>query len=94
MAKGKKTGGRKAGTPNVVTADVRASIALIAQRNVESVESWLRQVDDPAKRVDLFLRMIEYHIPKLTRAELSGPDGGPLAVNITDPTRAKHRPAE
>lgn len=28
------------------------------------------------------------------KVALTGPEGGPLAVNITDPTRARHRPTE
>lgn len=69
MARGKKTGGRSRGTPNKATQDVRAAIALIAERNVQSFETWLTQIEDPAKRCDVFLRAIEYHIPKLSRAE-------------------------
>lgn len=72
MAKGGKTGGRKPGTPNRATADVRATIALVAERNVSRLEEWLDRVaeDDPEKAADLFLRMIEYHVPKLARSEM------------------------
>jgi len=31
--------------------------------------------------------MAEYHIPKLARTEHTGEGGGPLQVNIIDPTR-------
>lgn len=82
MAKGQKTGGRKSGTPNKSTADVRAAIALIAQRNIDRVEQWLREVEDPAKRVALFLDLCEYHIPKLSRAELTGDGGKPIEVTV------------
>lgn len=82
MAKGKKTGGRRAGTPNKATADVRATIALIAERNIESVERWLKDIEDPAKRVSLFLDLCEYHIPKLARTEHTGKDGKDLTVNV------------
>jgi len=87
VAKGKKYGGRKKGTPNKSTADVRAAIAQIAQNNVGKVQQWLEAIEDPAKRVGLFLDLCEYHIPKLSRAELAGEGGGPLQVNIVDPTR-------
>jgi hypothetical protein len=82
VAKGQKHGGRKKGTPNKATADVRAAIALIAQRNVRKVEKWLEEVEDPAKRVDLFLSMCEYHIPKLARTELTGKDGKDLPLVV------------
>jgi hypothetical protein len=71
--KGVKTGGRKAGVPNKASQDVRAAIALIAERNVGKFETWLDQVagEDPAKAADIFLRAIEYHIPKLARTDLT-----------------------
>ena len=81
MAYGRKTGGgSRQGKPNKTTVDVREAIALIAQRNVEKFESWLEQVaaEDPGKAADLYLKAIEYHIPKLARTEQSGPDGGPV----------------
>lgn len=83
--KGKKTGGgSRKGKPNKATADVRATMALIAGRNVERFETWLEQTakDDPGKAADLFLKAIEYHIPKLSRAEHTGPDGGPVKQTV------------
>ena len=74
-------GGRKAGQPNKVTTDVRAAIAVFAQAHVGQMGEWLCAVEDPAKRLDLYLRAIEYHIPKLGRTELTGKDGG--NINIT-----------
>ena len=81
MAKGLKTGGgSRLGKPNRTTVDVREAIALIAQRNVVNFETWLNQVasEDPGKAADLYLKAIEYHIPKLARSEQTGPDGGPV----------------
>ena len=86
MAKGIKTGGgSRQGVPNRATADVRQAIALIAQRNVGNFETWLGEValEDPGKAADLYLKAIEYHIPKLARSEVSGPDGGPQIVEAT-----------
>lgn len=83
MAAGKKYGGRKPGTPNKTTTDVREAIALIAQRNVGKVQQWLESIEDPAKRVGLFLDLCEYHIPKLARTEITGKDGGAVIVQST-----------
>ena len=95
---GKREGaGRKPGVPNRTTADVRATIAMIAERNVSRLEKWLDQIaqEDPNKAADLFLRMIEYHIPKLARSEVTGDGGGPVKheVHIVDPTRRPNDPA-
>jgi hypothetical protein len=61
--------------PNKTTIEVREAIAAFANANVGQMGEWLNQIDDPAKRLDLFLRAIEYHIPKLARTEGAGPDG-------------------
>lgn len=78
--------GRKRGTPNKVTADVRQAFSEILQRNAASVEGWIQDVSekDPYKAVDLMLRLAEYHIPKLARSELTGAGGGPVIVRMDE----------
>ncbi|NBV87791.1 MAG: hypothetical protein EBS01_16320 [Verrucomicrobia bacterium] len=71
--------GRKAGVPNKSTRDVREAIAEFARANVDQMSEWLEAIPDPARRLDLYLRAIEYHIPKVARTEITGPDGGPVA---------------
>jgi hypothetical protein len=93
--------GRKPGTLRKTTVDVRAAIAQFAQDNVEQMSAWLCQIVDPAKRLDLYLRAIEYHIPKLGRMELTGANGGPvqterierLIVDPANPDRPSLPPA-
>lgn len=87
MAKGIKTGGgSRQGKPNKCTQDVREAIALIAQRNVGNFETWLGQVadEDPGKAAELFLKAIEYHIPKLARSEITGKDGKDIVIHISN----------
>ena len=81
MAGVKGRSGRTAGTPNKVTRDVREAIAVFAQDNVEQMSEWLNAIEDPAKRLELYLRALEYHVPKLARTEVTGNDGGPVDVN-------------
>lgn len=73
--------GRPKGAPNKATADVREAIAKLAQDLGPSLQSWIETVaeDDPGKAADIFLRAIEYHVPKLARGELTGAGGIPLA---------------
>lgn len=83
MALGKKTGGgSRKGKVNKATKDVRAAIAQLAELNVAKVQEWLDRVAqvDPDKALDLYFKMIEYHIPKLARSEHTGRDGGPIAL--------------
>lgn len=42
-------------------------------------ETWLVE-PNPAKAFELFQSVVEYHVPKLNRTELSGPDGGAVKV--------------
>lgn len=77
-----KTGGRAKGTPNVSTTTVRDAIAKFAVLAAPKFWEWLEQVKDPAKKIELASRVIEYHIPKLSRSEVSGEDGGPIVVEL------------
>ena len=81
--------GRPKGSPNKATAAVREAMAVFAEGNVHKLQEWLEAVaeggegrtPDPAKAADLFLKAIEYHIPKLARTEVTGQDGGPVEVS-------------
>lgn len=82
---GKRPGaGRPKGTPNRATAEVRQAIASLMQETAPKMAGWLERVaeTDPAKAMDLALKAAEYHIPKLSRAEVTGEDGGPVKTCI------------
>lgn len=91
---GERRGGRQQGTPNKTTRDVREAIAAFAEANVDKMGEWLAAVADgdaeqerkadPGKALDLYLRAIEYHIPKLGRTELTGKDGKSLLVTLSE----------
>lgn len=81
MAKGIKTGGRVKGSVNKSSAEVKAALAVFTSENIDSLSQWLVEVDDPAKRIDLFLKALEYTMPKLARSELVGDENKPI-VNI------------
>ena len=89
MAKGRKTGGRKRGTLNKVTTDVRAAIAATAIAKADEIGKWLDEVKDPARRLELFLRMLEYHVPKLSRSEGNDENRSSVVIEIykTAPTQ-------
>lgn len=74
---GERRGGRTKETPNKATAGVREALAKLAQGNVGKVQAWLDRTakKDPACALDLYLRMLEHHVPKLARSEISGPEG-------------------
>jgi len=76
--------GRPAGVPNKATTAVREAIARMAEDNAENFVGWLNQVatSNPEKACDIYLKAIEYHIPKLARTEVTGAENGPLTIKV------------
>ena len=77
--------GRPKGSPNKSTAAVREAIAKMAEMNAPRFAMWLDEVaqKSPEKACDIYLRAIEYHIPKLARTEVTGTDGQPVSMQIS-----------
>lgn len=84
--KGRKFGGRAKGTPNKVTANAREAIARFVDGNADRLQGWLDQVaenDGPKAAFECFKDLLEYHVPKLARTELTGKDGGAVVIEVT-----------
>ena len=89
----KKVGGRAAGVPNKVTAQAREAIAMFVDGNAHRLTQWLDDVangipeadikPNPAKAFELFQSVVEYHVPKLARTEITGKDDGPVEMVVT-----------
>lgn len=76
--------GRPKGVPNKATTVVREAIARMAEDNADNFNLWLSQVaaSSPEKACDIYLKAIEYHIPKLARTELTGSENGPIQIAV------------
>lgn len=72
--------GRRKGVPNKSTTEVREAIARMLNQTADEFVGWLTDIDDPAKRCDIWLKAAEYHVPKLARTEVTGNDGGPVVI--------------
>lgn len=89
---GKRRGGRKAGIPNKTTQQAREAIALFVDGNAHRLAEWLDEVanglpdegikPNPAKAFELFQSVVEYHVPKLARTEITGADEGPIEMVV------------
>jgi len=89
----KKAGGRISGTPNKTTQQAREAIALFVDGNAHRLAEWLDEVangipeadikPNPAKAFELFQSVVEYHVPKLARTEITGADEGPIEMVVT-----------
>jgi hypothetical protein len=100
----KNLGGRPKGVPNRVTMQAREAIAQFVDGNAHRLQEWLNKVadgvqdaggnyvvkPDPDRAFTLFQSVVEYHVPKLARTEVTGVNGGPVEVKsitrrIVDP---------
>jgi len=85
--KGTRLGGRQKGTPNKATATAREAIAKFIDANADRLQGWLDEIaadekQGPRAAMECFKDLLEYHVPKLARTELTGKDGGPLSVGV------------
>jgi hypothetical protein len=71
---------RPKGSPNKATQAAREAIARFVDGNAHQLQGWLdeiAEIDGPRAAYQCFMDVVEYHVPKLARTELSGPNGGP-----------------
>lgn len=79
--------GRVKGVPNKATGMAREAIAKLVEGNVDQLQDWLAQIaadekQGPAVAFKLLMDVMEYHIPKLSRAEHTGEGGGPVDLSL------------
>ena len=92
MAKGRKTGGGpRTGRPNKSTANAREAIAAFVEAQTPRLQQLLERIEaeeGPLAAFRCVQDLLEYHVPKLQRTELTGADGGPQVVRYewNDPT--------
>jgi hypothetical protein len=85
--------GRPKGSVNRATSRVRRAIAELAEGSSHKLEEWLDVVangdperglkPDPAAAADLFIRLLEFHIPRLQRVGSSLDLSGPRITSVT-----------
>lgn len=89
-SKRKKTGGRKAGTPNKVTKSVRESLrdAIVGYLNGSnekgySLEADLYAIEEPAGRLAMVAKFLPYAAPKLQSVSFNSDETRNLSVEET-----------
>lgn len=86
-----KTGGKAKGTPNKATTQAREAISAFVESNIDRLNSWLDRIaeDSPKDAFTCFMSVVEYHVPKLQRQEVSGLNGEPIKLtNVSDNDKA------
>ena len=76
--------GRPKGSANRISEELREAFAMLLENNLEQYEMWLAQVaeQDPARALDLALKISERFIPALSRQEVTGKDGADLFKDV------------
>lgn len=69
---GRKFGGRKKGTPNKQTKEIRDLFQEIIETNIKNIDAWVNEIaqKSPEKAIGLLLKLSEYVLPKLNRIEV------------------------
>tara|TARA_B110000003_G_scaffold260498_1_gene281372 strand:- start:134 stop:373 length:240 start_codon:yes stop_codon:yes gene_type:complete len=62
---GKKFGGRKKGTPNKMTKELRSTLKDVLFHEIEEIEDRLDLLD-PKDRLELLIKLMPYALPKVT----------------------------
>jgi hypothetical protein len=81
IGKGTPGPGRPKGVPNKATSRAREALATFIDGNADRLQGWLDDIaaeHGPKEAFRCFADLLEYHVPKLTRTELTGEDGGPV----------------
>ena len=86
MAKGKKTGGRKRGTPNHITAERKAKLAEAQMAGLTPLDYMLGVLRDedakPEERMHAAVHAAPYIHPKLATIDHGGKDGSPVVLKV------------
>jgi len=70
MAKDYKTGGRKRGTPNKITAEIRDKFTKLLEDNFDSIQNDLNTLE-PKDRIRLMFELAKFVIPTLKATEIN-----------------------
>ena len=83
--KGEKKPNQGKRGPSKSTVAAREAIGMFVDGNAHRLTEWLDLVaqDNPAKAFEMFQSVVEYHVPKLARTEVTGKDGGPVVIAAT-----------
>jgi hypothetical protein len=83
---GKPGPGRPKGLPNKATAAAREAIARFVDGNADRLQGWLDEIHaekGAEAAFGCFTSLLEYHVPKLQRSEVTGKDGEAQRIVIT-----------
>lgn len=77
--------GRPPGSINGATQKARVAIAAFVDNNAERLNGWLDAIalESPKDAFDCFMKVVDYHIPKIQRMVVAGDPDAPLQSQLT-----------
>jgi hypothetical protein len=81
MATGQKTGGRKSGTANKTTKEIRTVLKSVINNELINIETLLNEMQ-PKERLEIVVKLIPYVLPKIETVRASF--GEPTEHNFFD----------
>lgn len=84
FVKGQKKPNQGKRGPNKTTVQAREAIAVFVDGNADRLAGWLDEIaaESPEKAFRCFMDVVEYHVPKLARTELTGEDGAEIKHSV------------
>lgn len=70
VPKGVRIGGRRKGTPNRITKDLRERISTFLEDNWEEAEKTWTEIKDPRDKLRLFIELASFAVPKMQAVSL------------------------
>ena len=76
--------GRPKGSKNKITQEIREQFSNILENRMPLFDDWLMQTaqNDPAKAMEIVMKLSERFLPVLSRSEISGIDGEPIGFEF------------
>lgn len=76
--------GRRKGSKNKASAELRAVVKQLTEGLAPEVEKWIKKgaKRNPIAAANLVVSLLEFAVPKLQRTELTGADGEPVMVTL------------
>ena len=75
MLKGTKTGGRKIGTPNKLTKELRSVLKNILHQEIELLPDHFKKLE-PKDRLELLVKLLSFALPKVEPESYQIGEGG------------------
>jgi hypothetical protein len=77
--------GRTPGSKNKIQDEVKQAFSMLLQNKVPELEDWISRVSerDPAKALEIYVKISERFLPQLSRQEVTGADGKDLFQSVS-----------